>query len=178
MYSVDASRYEIATRIEIPAAGRKYQVKRIFINGKGFNNANPVRVHLYGTGNYGEPAEDLLNRDVVIAVADVKGGVLEIDIEDQYIVLNKPSFFISVQWIADSLNQKFIDRKGVRFQGPGLSGTYELEKPDTYIRSKKNRLGYIWCLSAEGRMYPYNYQLPKVINKPYNLLVSAEVSFF
>lgn len=178
-----STRLEIATKINASPIFKRYQIKKIRIRGFGFNPENPVRIHLYSVGSFGEPLNDLLIKDIVIKEDLSKNGILEIDINEQSIVLNDSAFFISVQWIADNLNGLYI-KKGNKIvtQRPGIYGTHSFKKAETYIRDKTQKFGYIWAVYTHPGssivLYPYNYKRPLIVRAPYNMLVSAELEGF
>ena len=176
-----STRSEMATKISVSPALKRYQVKKIRIRGFGFNSENPVRIHLYSVGNFGEPLNDLLTNDIVIKEDSSKNEVLAIDIEDQNIILDLSSFFIGVQWISDTFNLPQI-RKGKRPlpKRPAIYGTYSFKNAQTYIRDKTYRFGYKWAFYAYPGsyivLYPYDFKRPDIVKNPYSMLVSAEVS--
>ena len=178
-----STRFEIATKINVSPVLKRYQVKKLRIRGFGFNPENPVRIHIYSVGSFGEPLNDLLTKDIIIKEDSSKNGILVINVEDQNIILDLPSFFIAVQWISDNYNQELI-RKGKRPipKRPGIYETYSIEKRETYIRDNSQKFGYIWALyTSNGSnifLYPYNYQRPYTVKYFYKMLTSAELTGF
>lgn len=178
MYSESSSRFEIATKLIIPDFAKKYRIKTIHIKGVKFNSLNPVRIHLYSVGKYGEPDSELLQKDIVIFDATTKNNILSIDIEEQGVTLNDRQFFIGIQWLSDNLNSQRINSKKLPFIGPGITCTYSNPKALTYTRDKSNRLlGYKWALYTKNVMYPFDYKLPEKITSPLNMLVSCEIEY-
>lgn len=177
MNSDDFVRFEMATRINIPDNVGQFQLKRISIKGIGFNEANPVRIHIYNVGKFGEPAYELMKKDIVITKNSSKDNVLHIDVEDQGIFLSDDRFFVGVQWIADSINKERINVKKKPFVGPGIYCSFSNTTTVTYTRSL-NLNGYKWMLQTNGIVYPFDYdKIPSKIKSPLNMLVSCDIFF-
>jgi hypothetical protein len=177
MNSEACSRFELATRINVPEHIKNYRIKKVNITGSGFNRENPVRLHIYSIGPYGEPDKDLLTKDVVITEDASKKNVLSIDVDDQGLQLQENRFFIAIQWIADSLNLELLRPKKNAIVKPGIYCTYQDKSTITYLRSKNQKLGYQWMVITRKTMYPYDYQLPGVFDEPMNMLVSCDISY-
>jgi hypothetical protein len=178
MYSESSSRFEIATKITIPDFAKTYRVKTIHIKGAKFNSQNPVRIHLYSVGKYGQPDTDLLKKDIIIFAATTNNNILSIEIGEQNVTLNEGQFFIGIQWLSDNLNSQRINSRKIPFIGPGISCTYSNPKALTYTRDKSNSsLGYKWALSTKNILYPFDYKLPEKITSPLNMLVSCEIEY-
>ena len=177
MNSDNCVRYEMATRINIPDNVGQFQLKRISINGVGFNDANPVRIHIYNVGKFGEPANELMKKDIVITENSSKNNVLHIDVEDQGIFLSESQFFIGVQWIADSINKERINVKKRPVVGPGIYCSFSNTTTVTYTRSLR-LAGYKWMLHTNGVFYPFDYdKIPAKIKSPLNMLVSCDILY-
>ncbi|HTH30872.1 MAG TPA: carboxypeptidase-like regulatory domain-containing protein [Lacibacter sp.] len=176
MNSDDCVRYEMATRINIPDNVKQFQIKSISIGGIGFNAENPVRIHIYSVGKYGEPHGEILKKDIVIKENNSRSNVLVIDVEDQEIFLNDKQFFVGVQWIADSINRERIKIKKKHFIGPGIYCSHNISSTVTYTRSLNRRVG--WMLQTDGFVYPYDYdKMPAKIESPLNMLVSCDILY-
>lgn len=93
MNSDDCVRYEMATRITVPAEIKRYQLKTISLHGIGFNTENPVRIHIYGIGKYGEPYGELMKKDIVIKENSTGNKILVINVEEQGIVFGRACLF-------------------------------------------------------------------------------------
>ncbi|MEJ8841269.1 carboxypeptidase-like regulatory domain-containing protein [Lacibacter sp. H375] len=177
MNSDDCLRFEMATRINIPDNVGQFQLKSVSINGVGFNEENPVRIHIYNVGKYGEPAFELLKKDIVITKNSSKNNVLHIDVEGQGIFLSDDQFFVGVQWIADSINKERINTKKERVIGPGVYCSHYISSTVTYTRSS-NLAGYKWMLHTNGIIYPFDYdKIPSKIKSPLNMLVSCDILY-
>ncbi len=167
-----AVRFELATKFEIPPHTDSYWIKKILLRGYGFNSHNPVRIHIYDVDPSGEPGIDLLNKDIILAEDRSKKGILEINIEDQNLVLEERSFFLSVQWIADSLNQDLISKKATdKPLGPHVYGTYEKRGMISYTRQKG--LEFKWRFMGENFYLPHMPTKNK--GKTYSLLATCEI---
>lgn len=178
MNSDDCVRYEMATRITVPEGIQRYQLKAITINGIGFNAANPVRIHVYSAGKYGEPHDELMKKDIIIKENKVHNNILTIDVEEQGIILDEDVFFVGVQWIADSINKHRINVKNSRPIGPGIYCSFQNSSEVTYIRAKGGRWGYKWMLYTKGTIYPYDYaKIPAKIESPLNMLLSCDILY-
>jgi len=177
MNSDDCVRFEMATRINIPDNVGKFQLKSVSIKGIDFNEANPVRIHIYNVGKYGEPAYELMKKDIVITKSSSKNNVLNIDFEDQGIFLSDNQFFVGVQWVSDSINKERINVKKRPFVGPGIYCSYSNTTTVTYTRSL-NLAGYKWMLHTDGIVYPFDYgKIPSKIRSPLNMLVSCDILY-
>lgn len=179
MNSKSCSRFEIATKITVPENISEYQIKNIYINGEGFNSENPVRIHIYSVGKLGEPNKELLKKDIIVVQnADIK-KYLVINVEDQGIIISEKQFFISVQWIADSLNQNRINPRKRSIVKPGIFCTYSNANSTSFIRDLSNkRFGYKWLLITKEILYPYDYKIPeKITSAPLNMLVSCDLLY-
>lgn len=178
MNSDDCVRYEMATRITVPAGIKRYQLKTITINGTGFNSENPVRIHIYSAGKYGEPHGELLKKDIVIKENISRSNLLTIDVEQQGIVLEEAIFFVGVQWIADSINKQRINVKNNKLLGPGIYCSFQNSSAITYTRVLGGRVGYKWMLHTKGIVYPYDYaKIPAKIESPLNMLLSCDILY-
>lgn len=177
MNSDDCVRYEMATRMNVADNMYSLQLKTIHINGINFNKENPVRIHIYEVGKFGEPAGELLRRDVVITENTSRSNILTIDVEEQGIVLKGKPFFVSVQWIADSINRERINVKEKHFLGPGIYCSRYNTSTVTYIRSLSHA-GYKWMFWADNVLYPFDYdKIPLKIKSPLNMLVSCDILY-
>ncbi|MFT3903424.1 MAG: carboxypeptidase-like regulatory domain-containing protein [Niabella sp.] len=179
MNSESSSRFEMATMISVPSNVKSYRVRKIWIKGFGFNAENPVRIHLYDVGNFGQPGDDLLNEDILITADKSKDKLLEIDVYNQDIHLQNHTFFISVQWISDKLNVK--QRNGSKShvpKAPGIYGTYDIPNGITYMRSKQSKV-YKWEVMTKNMRFPYDYdKIPSKLEHPYTMLAACEVEAY
>jgi CarboxypepD_reg-like domain len=178
MNSESCTRFEMATKINIPDDVKEYQLKNININGLRFNAENPVRIHIYSIGKYGEPFRELLKKDIIITEGYSKSGIISISVEDQNIVLSDKYFFIGIQWIADNLNKDRIKTKKADVAGPGIYCTYSNTNTVTFTRDLSNkRVGYKWMLYTKEVLYPFDYMLPEKMSYPLNMLVSCDILY-
>lgn len=154
-YSMSANlgeRTEFATLIEIPAAVKVYTIGKVslVIRNKDRRSiaCNPVRVHIYSVGSNGGPDAELLKKDIVITEINIAKNRLEVDLKDQDITLNSPSFFVAIQWL--SINQQ------IDYKQPQISFTQKVESHLTWFKGKLN-----------------NYQM--FIPHGANMMVQAEI---
>jgi len=177
MNSKSSIREEMATRINIPSFVKDFQLKKINIAGINFNPLNPVRIHIYSVGSFGQPDKELLTKDIVITFNNSSKPVVEIDVTEQHLYLSG-NFFVAVQWISYSNNQIRINPSKRTIIGPGIMCTYANKSTVTYRRDKAAKFGYKWALVTDGVIYPYDYKLPeKLPNSPLNMLVSCDILY-
>jgi|GEM_PF-2879681 len=166
----EAERTEIATLIEIPDSIKLYKISKIFIKGRNFKEANPVRLHIYGIGNNGLPGTELLIKEIIIKNNEDDNKTISIDVKDQGIFLEQSSFFVGIQWITST--------KVKLFTGPEIFETFKVKKLLTYRRSLSlnNNQWYGW-FKKSLISYPDGI-IPTDDDPPINVLTSAEIEIF
>lgn len=130
-YSMSANlpeRTEFATLLQIPATVKVYTLSKLSfaIRNRDRNSiqCNPVRVHVYAVESNGRPGAELLKKDVVITEMNIVKNRLEVDINDQDITLNAPSFYVAIQWL--SVNRQ------IDYKQPQICFTTKLDKSVTW----------------------------------------------
>lgn len=177
MNSKTSSRFEMATRVNIPSGIKRFQLQKINIAGFDFNASNPVRIHVYSVGALGQPDRELLTKDIVITSNQSPKGVVAIDVSEQSIFLSA-NFFVAVQWISDKNNQNRINPSKRTIIGPGILCTYTIKNTVTYQRDMSSGMGYKWALITDGVFYPYDYKIPeKLPGSLLNMLISCDILY-
>lgn len=139
--------YETATLIEIPNTTNTYRISKILFKQKNYSPDMPLKLHIYSSDESGLPGEELLKKQIIISENDYKDGILQIDIKDQNIILEKNSFFVGLQWIKKSTA---IMPKG-RKNDIGVGETNALSRRLTFRRGRV--LNYKWYVNFETGVY-------------------------
>jgi CarboxypepD_reg-like domain len=160
-------RQEFATLIEVLNGVKTYRISKVFIKGRKFKPENPIRLHIYELDSNGLPGKELMLKERILSNNEVEGKMITVDIKDQNIILEKPSFFISIQWITSN--------KVKIFTGPEIYETYSKEKMLT-LRRQQNLKSNNWFASWKNNMMVFlpSKDLP-IGDIAVNNLVSAEV---
>jgi len=169
------TRGEITTFIEIPNEIKIYRISKVFIKGRDFKAENPVRLHIYDVDSNGLPGNELLTKEVILSSKEVSNKTVIINVQDQNIFLEKPDFFVGIQWMT-SIKVKM-------FTGPEIFETIKIKKTLTYRRnlSANNNKWYALFHSNKGgnrNMLFYPGGTPSPEDRPINMMASAEIEIF
>ena len=139
--------YEIATRMEIPSDINTFRITKVLLKQKNFSTDRPLRLHIYACDPDGLPGEELLKKQVIISESDLRNGILEIDIKNQNIILERASFFVGIQWITKLITELPKGRKN----DVGIGETSAINDRLTFRRGRI--LNYKWYINFETGVY-------------------------
>lgn len=122
---------EIVTKLSIPKEYVSYRIKKVKINTRNRNEANPVRLHIYSQGKDGLPNKELLTEDIIINNC-IKAND-EIDLSKLGLVLSDRVLFVGIEWI-----EAVRDRKIGHFTSIGFGITSQMPEKFTYCRSLRD----------------------------------------
>jgi hypothetical protein len=166
--------YETATLIQIPTTVNSYRISKIMFKQRNFSSKMPLRLHIYSLDGNGLPGDELLKKQIIISENDYKNGILEIDIKDQNIILEKAPFFVGIQWITKSSMEP---PKGIK-NDFGIGETNLLSERLTFRRGRV--LNYKWYIEFEKGVYIFGNENGKggttpipLKGNPINILASA-----
>ena len=100
---------EYAQKIIFKDSTKEYLLKQININTLWwFDDSVPLLIHIYSVGIDGFPNEDLLLNKVLVTKENFKKKKMKlvIDLSKEKILINDPSFFISLEWLPSSSKLK------------------------------------------------------------------------
>jgi len=138
-------RFELATKLFVPKEYVSYRIKKIKIETRNRNEANPVRLHIYSQGKDGLPDKELLTEDIIIN--DCIKANDEIDLTKLGLVLSDRVIFIGIEWI-----EGVRDRKIGYFTTIGFGMTSQIPEKLTYCRSLRDPK-YQWSDDLWGSNY-------------------------
>ncbi len=149
---------------------------------KNYSSEYPLRLHIYSLREDGLPGEELLKKQVIFSETNFKKGILEVDIKEQNIILDRTSFFVGVQWINKSTNELLRRSTGQKSDN-GVGETSLLSERLTYRRGRV--LNFKWYMEFEkGIFIPGNANEKGVTTpiplkgNPINILASAVIETF
>lgn len=145
---------EYVTKLVIPQEYVSYRIKKVKINTRNRNEANPVRLHIYSQGKDGLPDKELLTEDIIIN--DWIKSNDEIDLSRLELVLSERVLLVGIEWI-----DGVIDRKIGHFTSVGFGITSQVREKLTYSRTFKDP--------------KYRWQLVDWVDRPANLMVSLVI---
>lgn len=165
--------YEAVTLIKVPDKIKQYKISLIKFYQQYYSPGMILRLHIYALDENNLPSQELLKKQIIISEKDFKNSRLEIDVKDQNIIIDKPSFFAGIQFI-NNKNTLVGDYNN----DIGIGETNRLKETLTYRRNKA--LKYKWYVEYEkGVLFPgikgkYEDFIPIPLKgNPINLLASA-----
>ena len=138
-------RFELATKLFVPKEYVSYRIKKIKINTRNRNEANPVRLHIYSQGKDGLPDKELLTEDIIIN--DWIKANDEIDLARLDLVLSERVLFVGIEWIEGVENRKIGYSTSIGF---GYTG--QIPENLTYFRTLRDPK-YQWRDDLWGSNY-------------------------
>jgi hypothetical protein len=165
--------YEAVNLIKVPEKIKQYKISKIKFKQKTYSPNMIFRLRIYNLDDNNLPGEELLKKQIIMSKEYFNNGILEFDLKDQNIILEKSSFFAGIQFISSDkvdLTKMNIDI--------GIGETNRLKEILTYRRNRG--LNYKWYVEYEkGVLFPgikgKNEDIIPIPLKgaPINLLASA-----
>jgi len=165
--------YEAVNLIKVPEKIKQYKISKIKFKQKTYSPNMIFRLRIYNLDDNNLPGEELLKKQIIMSKEYFNNGILEFDLKDQNIILEKSSFFAGIQFISSDkvdLTKMNIDI--------GIGETNRLKEILTYRRNRG--LNYKWFVEYEKEvLFPgikgKNEDIIPIPLKgaPINLLASA-----
>jgi CarboxypepD_reg-like domain len=165
--------YEAVNLIKVPEKIKQYKITKIKFKQKTYSPNMIFRLHIYTVDDNNLPGEELLKKQIIMSKEYFNNGILEFDLKDQNIILEKSSFFAGIQFISSDK----VDLTKMN-NDIGIGETNRLKEILTYRRNRG--LNYKWHVEYEkGVLFPgikgKNEDIIPIPLKgaPINLLASA-----